>query len=92
MALHIATMGAKLEELAAEFSRLRSEFIQSADDENAEARRSCADKKRYPTPEKAGAAAKRNYTGDELRIYVCDRCGGYHLTKSPLEERAGVAS
>lgn len=44
--------------------------------------RSCGNKSRYSTPEKAGmyaARCKESRTVD-LRIYFCPFCGGYHLT------------
>lgn len=46
-------------------------------------RRSCFEKKRYPTEQLAKkvqreAAAKRGYP---LRRYSCDFCFGWHLTK-----------
>lgn len=57
--------------------------------------RACAGKKRYTNPEAAGQgalSAKEKGSTDELRIYSCAFCGGYHLTKTTLERLAGISS
>jgi hypothetical protein len=51
--------------------------------------RSCQEKRSYSTPEAAGqAAADRKSQGEtnELRVYLCHFCKGYHLTKRSLEQ------
>lgn len=53
----------------------------------------CASKKAYATPEAAGrAAASAHAQGstDELRVYACRCCRGYHLTHLSLEDFAAV--
>lgn len=50
----------------------------------------CCGKNRYPTQQAAaGNAAYRVLRGDQsaLRIYECDRCSGWHLTKR-IERKA----
>jgi len=51
--------------------------------------RSCFNKARYETEEKATRVAvacwyKRQVN---LRVYCCDSCGGFHLTSVAAEER-----
>jgi hypothetical protein len=54
--------------------------------------RGCQDKRFYSTPERATTAAtqRSKASGVNLRVYGCQACGGYHLTKQSLEEFAGV--
>lgn len=55
--------------------------------------RACIGKKGYKSPEHAGQGASRvkaSGSTDELRIYSCPFCGCYHLTKTTLEQIAGV--
>jgi len=44
---------------------------------------SCRKKKRYPSQHEAKVAASccRNRRGVKLRVYPCEICGGWHLTK-----------
>ena len=52
---------------------------------------SCARKASYKTLSAAGRAAARAKAAgstDELRIYQCPICDGYHLTHMPLERLA----
>lgn len=54
--------------------------------------RSCKSKARYKTAQGAGEAA-RVFTarrGDKLRVYPCQFCQGFHLTKETLEQFARV--
>lgn len=62
-------------------------------DDIAHAQEMCARKKRYHTPQGAGAAAEAAHakgSTDALRIYPCIVCGGYHLTHLALDRHAGV--
>lgn len=45
--------------------------------------RSCVSKVAYPSEQKAGAKARRaKHARDvELRVYACELCGRWHLTK-----------
>lgn len=52
---------------------------------------SCGKKKRYHSLEMAGRAAesaKAKGSTDDLRIYGCELCGGWHLSHVPLERLA----
>ena len=44
---------------------------------------SCRSKKRYGSEETANATAAQAFQRDRvwLRVYQCEACGGYHLTK-----------
>ncbi len=56
--------------------------------EYSEIEGSCFKKKSYNTARAAGKAADRahqNGSTDNLRVYDCLYCGGFHLTKVPLE-------
>jgi hypothetical protein len=64
------------------------------DDREYDVAKSCASKRRYRTPEAAGKAANmahRRGSRDELRIYPCELCGGFHLTKTSLDQVAARA-
>lgn len=55
---------------------------------------SCTSKRRYRTPEAAGAAADSAHAKGstaELRVYACVFCAGFHLTHRTLEEFAAAA-
>ncbi len=51
--------------------------------------RSCIGKRAYTTPEAAGRAALNavEARGVGLRIYKCEFCPDFHLTKQTLDER-----
>lgn len=50
--------------------------------------RACTQKTRYRSPAAAGAAAKtaKEQRGvNDLRVYPCQFCAGFHLTKESLD-------
>lgn len=54
--------------------------------------RSCQRKRRYWNEVDAIIAAEKRYADGEtekLRAYECNLCGGYHLTKRPLQKKVG---
>ena len=55
--------------------------------------RMCLTKDRYDRKEAAESAIphRESKTGRVLRSYSCPYCGGYHLTKTPLEEYLAAA-
>lgn len=55
--------------------------------------RMCLTKDRYDRKEAADLAIpnRESKTGRVLRSYHCPYCGGYHLTKMPLEEYLAAA-
>jgi hypothetical protein len=54
----------------------------------------CNSKKLYRSAEAAGKgaeSAKLNGSKDDLRVYLCGVCDGFHLTKSDLLEYSSKA-
>lgn len=88
----------KLEEQAAvvraQASGLRKLAFEQSPEASEEVRqRSCQGKARYKTAAGAGEAAKvfKARRGDDLRIYACEFCQGFHFTKKTLEQFVGAA-
>lgn len=80
---HAVTQKARRDEEAASYAPL----LVSAEDVWG----SCGKKKRYATVAHAGRAAtsaRAQGSTDDLRIYECPLCRGYHLSKVPLEKLA----
>lgn len=53
----------------------------------------CLTKSRHASKEAADSVIpyRESMTGKVLRSYHCPYCGGYHLTKMPLEEYLATA-